>query len=210
MTRPGLTGYSPLRMWMSVPQIVVVVTRMTAWSTPARGFGTDSTRMSPGPWNTVARIVSASRDAVGRVSVRVTVDLPVGQSGGGTGRASCGQPAATTRHPRRLGCVDQGPNVTFDRDPDPPGYGRRRGAIRPAPSCRTALVVGPMEGVSFKEETDRAPMPSRRNVMKVIMVYESHWGKRPRSQGRSPTAWGRKRKSSPRTRRRRPRSSTLT
>ena len=30
MTRPGRTGYSPLTMWRSVPQIVVVVTRMTA------------------------------------------------------------------------------------------------------------------------------------------------------------------------------------
>ena len=33
--QPGRTGYSPLRMWMSVPQIVVVVTRITASPTPA-------------------------------------------------------------------------------------------------------------------------------------------------------------------------------
>ena len=46
---------------MSVPQIVVVVTRITASPTPARGFGADSTRMSLGPWNTVARIVSVPR-----------------------------------------------------------------------------------------------------------------------------------------------------
>ena len=65
MIRPGRTGYSPLRMWMSVPQIVVVVTRMTASPTPARGSGTYSTRMSPGPWNTVARIVSVSRTQTG-------------------------------------------------------------------------------------------------------------------------------------------------
>ena len=54
---------------MSVPQIVVVVTRTTASPTPGRGRGTDSTRMSPGPWKTVARIVSVTRVWVGRVSV---------------------------------------------------------------------------------------------------------------------------------------------
>src|SRR4051794_3280027 len=52
----GLTGYSPLRMWTSVPQIVVSVTRMTASPGPGRGRSTWSTRMSPGPWNTAARI----------------------------------------------------------------------------------------------------------------------------------------------------------
>src|SRR6478735_2273356 len=72
MIRPGRTGYSPFRIWMSVPQIVVLVTRITASPAPARGFGADSTRMSPGPWNTVARIVSVARVSVGRVSVSVT------------------------------------------------------------------------------------------------------------------------------------------
>src|SRR5450759_4433318 len=57
MTSPGRTGYSPLTIWTSVPQIVVVVTRITASPAPACGRGTSSTRMSPGPWKTVARIV---------------------------------------------------------------------------------------------------------------------------------------------------------
>src|SRR4249919_2811910 len=82
MTRPGRTGYSPLRMWISVPQIVVVVTRTTASLTPARGFGTDSTRMSFGPWNTVARMVSVARLAGRGVStMRVMAGLQLGLTG---------------------------------------------------------------------------------------------------------------------------------
>src|SRR4029079_7346636 len=83
MTRPGRTGYSPLRMWMSVPQIVVVVTRITASPAAAWGRGTSSTRVSFGAWNTVARIVAISM-AGRRVSMSVTVDLQSGQSEGGT------------------------------------------------------------------------------------------------------------------------------
>src|SRR6476659_3553076 len=82
MISPGRTGYSPLRMWMSVPQIVVVVTRTTASPTPARGFGTDPTRMSFGPWNTVARIVSVARLAGRGVSrMRVMAGLLLGRTG---------------------------------------------------------------------------------------------------------------------------------
>ena len=82
MTSPGRTGYSPLTMWMSVPQIVVRVTRMTASPTPARGFGTDSTRMSFGPWNTVARMVSVARLAGRGVStIRVMAGLLLGRTG---------------------------------------------------------------------------------------------------------------------------------
>ena len=61
MMRPGLTGYSPLTMWTSVPQIVVSVTRITASPGPGADAATSSTRMSFGPWKTVARIRPASR-----------------------------------------------------------------------------------------------------------------------------------------------------
>ena len=82
MTSPGRTGYSPLRMWTSVPQIVVVVTRMTASPAPARGFGTASTRMSFGPWKTVARMVSVPRFAGRGVStIRVMAALQVWRTG---------------------------------------------------------------------------------------------------------------------------------
>src|ERR1041385_3841169 len=39
---PGITGYSPLTMCRSVPQIVVIVTRITASPARARGFSTSS------------------------------------------------------------------------------------------------------------------------------------------------------------------------
>ena len=38
MVRPRATGYSPFRMWMSVPQIVVVVMRTSASSGPMSGM----------------------------------------------------------------------------------------------------------------------------------------------------------------------------
>ena len=44
-TSPGLTGYSPRTMCTSVPQIVVVVMRMTASPASGAGFGTSSTAM---------------------------------------------------------------------------------------------------------------------------------------------------------------------
>ena len=67
---------------MSVPQIVVVVTRTTASPAPARGLGTDSTRMSFGPWNTVARMVSVPRLAGRGVStMRVMAGLQLGLTG---------------------------------------------------------------------------------------------------------------------------------
>ena len=72
---------------MSVPQIVVVVTRTTASPTPARGFGTDSTRMSFGPWNTVARMVSVARLAGRGVSSDEGHGWPPDSGGpGGGGR----------------------------------------------------------------------------------------------------------------------------
>jgi len=39
MIKPERTGYSPLTMWMSVPQMVVSVMRITASPTPALGMG---------------------------------------------------------------------------------------------------------------------------------------------------------------------------
>ena len=101
---------------MSVPQIVVVVTRMTASPTPARGLGTDSTRMSPGPWNTVARIVPVSSAAGRRVSVSVTVDLSFGSRWAGRVAQCVASRPPTSRHRVRGRCRDQEPKVTQDRD----------------------------------------------------------------------------------------------
>src|SRR5262245_2936808 len=56
-TRPGTTGISPFRMWTSVPQIVVVVTRSTASCGPGTGIGRSSSRIRPGPANTAAFMV---------------------------------------------------------------------------------------------------------------------------------------------------------
>src|SRR6476469_3934603 len=135
MIRPGRTGYSPLRMWMSVPQIVVVVTRTTASPAAARGLGTDSTRMSFGPWKTVARIVAVSRCADGRVSVRVTADLHSNRRSAGRVASLCAGPAASlssswavlTDRPSAKGHTILGrrPCPTEFRDPAPP---RRRNA----------------------------------------------------------------------------------
>src|SRR5579862_5486446 len=60
MVRPGLTGYSPLRMWRSVPQIVVSVTRITASPGPGLGIGTSSIFIWFGPRKTRAFIVLVS------------------------------------------------------------------------------------------------------------------------------------------------------
>src|SRR3954447_21815239 len=68
MTSPRPTRDSTLRMWTSVPQIVVVVIRITASPGPACGRVTSSTRMSPGAWNTVARMVPVGSDAGSRVA----------------------------------------------------------------------------------------------------------------------------------------------
>ena len=56
-TSPGLTGYSPRTMCTSVPQMVVVVIRMTASPGPGIGFGSSSTPMRPFPSNTTAFII---------------------------------------------------------------------------------------------------------------------------------------------------------
>src|SRR3954454_17506059 len=77
--RPLATGYSPLRMWTSVPQIVVVVTRRSASSGPTSGTGFPSSSMRPGPTNTAAFIIlvipnppvpPVPAPAIGRRSVR--------------------------------------------------------------------------------------------------------------------------------------------
>src|SRR5215212_4004429 len=58
MMRPGATGYSPLRMWTSVPQIVVIVTRTMASVGPQVGTGRSCSVITPGRSNTAARIES--------------------------------------------------------------------------------------------------------------------------------------------------------
>lgn len=45
MVRPLATGYSPLRMCTSVPQMVVVVMRISASSGPTSGTGFSSSTM---------------------------------------------------------------------------------------------------------------------------------------------------------------------
>ena len=55
--RPGLTGYSPRTMCTSVPQMVVVVMRMTASPTRGIGLGTSSTAIRSLPLKTTAFIV---------------------------------------------------------------------------------------------------------------------------------------------------------
>ena len=57
MVRPGATGYSPFRIWMSVPQIVVVVTRISASSGPTSGTGFSRSAIRPGLAKTAALIV---------------------------------------------------------------------------------------------------------------------------------------------------------
>src|ERR1700739_72147 len=56
MVRPFATGYPPFRMWMSVPQIVVVVMRTSASSGPTSGMGLPSRTMRPGSTKTAAFI----------------------------------------------------------------------------------------------------------------------------------------------------------
>ena len=60
IVRPRATGYSPLRMWMSVPQIVVVVMRMRASSGPISGTGFSSSTMRPGSTK-IAAFMRAAR-----------------------------------------------------------------------------------------------------------------------------------------------------
>ena len=57
---PGRTGYSPLTMWTSVPQIVVSVTRIRASPGPGRGRSTSST------WNSCGRVEDVGPHRVDR------------------------------------------------------------------------------------------------------------------------------------------------
>ena len=58
MVRPWATGYSPLRMCTSVPQIVVVVIRTSASSGPTSGTGFSSSTMRPGSTKIAAFIMA--------------------------------------------------------------------------------------------------------------------------------------------------------
>src|SRR6476469_7430689 len=57
-TRPGRTGYSPFTMCTSVPQIVVVVIRITAWPARGTGFGRSSMASVPTPRKATAFMVA--------------------------------------------------------------------------------------------------------------------------------------------------------
>ena len=59
--RPLATGYSPFRMWTSVPHIVVVVTRIRASSGPGCGIGLSSRTMRPGSTKSAAFIFGVHR-----------------------------------------------------------------------------------------------------------------------------------------------------
>src|SRR3954463_496592 len=63
---PSRTGYSPFRMWTSVPQIVVSVTFTSASPTPGSGRGTSRIAIFPFPANTAARIVIIYRSPASR------------------------------------------------------------------------------------------------------------------------------------------------
>ena len=69
-TSPGRTGYSPFTMWTSVPQIVVMVTLISASPGPGRGRATSSTLNSCGAWKTFARMVSIAIIATSFTSER--------------------------------------------------------------------------------------------------------------------------------------------
>src|SRR5690606_25120490 len=56
---PGATGYSPLRICTSVPQMVVVVMRIRASLGPTSGMGLSASSIRPGSTNTAALIISA-------------------------------------------------------------------------------------------------------------------------------------------------------
>ncbi|MDT4880811.1 hypothetical protein FQZ97_1165970 [compost metagenome] len=58
MVRPAATGYSPLRMCTSVPQMVVVVIRSKASFGPISGMGLSCSSMRPGSINTAAFIMA--------------------------------------------------------------------------------------------------------------------------------------------------------
>src|SRR5829696_3184459 len=75
--RPGATGYSPLRICTSVPQIVVIVARTMASVGPQAGIARSCNAMTPGRSNTAARIVpDPSRVAAGcEVGAVVMADL---------------------------------------------------------------------------------------------------------------------------------------
>ena len=71
--RPGRTGYSPLTMWTSVPQIVVRVTRIRASPGPGRGRSTSST------WNSCGRVEDVGPHRVDRDHVGSPF-VPVGRA----------------------------------------------------------------------------------------------------------------------------------
>src|SRR5690606_21322804 len=59
MVKPRATGYSPLRMCTSVPQMVVVVTLISASKGPTSGTGLSSSTMRPGSTKIAAFIIMA-------------------------------------------------------------------------------------------------------------------------------------------------------
>src|SRR3954471_773787 len=72
-TSPVRAGYSPFTMWTSVPQMVVVVMRTTAWPARGDGFGRSTMPRRPVPRKATAFMVSmvASRfDAADGADVR--------------------------------------------------------------------------------------------------------------------------------------------
>jgi hypothetical protein len=60
------TGYSPLRIWISVPQLVVVVTRMSASSGPISGIGFSSSAIRPILRPTASPLIMRRRDRQNR------------------------------------------------------------------------------------------------------------------------------------------------
>src|SRR5690606_26691030 len=82
MVRPAATGYSPLRMCTSVPQMVVVVMRSSASLGPISGMGLSCSSILPGSTNTAAFIMAMGMFLV----CRNIHSRPVGKAGDDAGQ----------------------------------------------------------------------------------------------------------------------------
>src|SRR5687767_11746715 len=118
--RPGATGYSPRRMWTSVPQIVVIVTRTMASVGPQEGTGRSCRVMTPARSKTAARMESVP----GRVA-----------TGPETGAAVMAHLARDGLTPRRYGRL-RPPASAVGSGPAAEDYGLITRAPR-APHART-------------------------------------------------------------------------
>src|SRR5918993_3883660 len=150
--RPGATGYSPRRMWTSVPQMVVIVTRTMASVGPQEGTGRSCRVMTPGRSKTAARMESVP----GRVL-----------TGPETGAAVMAHLARGGLVPRRYGPM-RSPASAFGGGPAAEDYGVARPVSAPASRAASA---SPFRGRTSTGQA-AADEPSRDAV-------EQHGAQRP-------------------------------